>query len=63
MTLESNGKTYEYTIVEPVEADPINGKISDESPLGTVLIGKTVGDVAAINTPRGETTYTVIAIV
>ena len=63
VTLESNGKTYEYTIVGPVEADPINGKISDESPLGTVLIGKSVGDVVAINTPRGETTYTVIAIV
>lgn len=57
-----NGKTVKYTIVGPVEADPINGKISDESPLGVALMGKAVGDTATISTPKGDTTYTVISI-
>lgn len=57
-----NGKTVKYTIVGPVEADPINGKISDESPLGVALMGKAVGDTATIRTPKGDTTYTVISI-
>ena len=62
VTLESGGKTFEYTVVGPVEADPLNGKISDESPLGVALIDKVVGDTAAINTPKGETIYAIKAI-
>ena len=57
-----NGKTVTYTIVGPVEADPINGKISDESPLGIALMGKEVGDKVTITTPKGDTTYTVASI-
>lgn len=57
-----NGTTAKYTIVGPVEADPINGKISDESPLGVALMGKAVGDTATITTPKGDTTYTVVSI-
>lgn len=57
-----NGKSYTYTIVGPVEADPINGKISNESPLGVALIGKAVGDKATISTPKGDTTYIVVSI-
>lgn len=57
-----NGKVVTYTIVGPVEADPINGKISNESPLGIALMGKAVGDNATISTPKGDTTYTVVSI-
>ena len=57
-----NGKTVKYTIVGPVEADPMSGKISDESPLGVALMGKAVGDTATITTPKGDTTYTVVSI-
>ena len=58
-----NGKTTaKYIIVGPVEADPINGKISNESPLGEALMGKAVGDSASITTPKGETTYEITAI-
>lgn len=58
-----NGKTnVTYTIVGPVEADPVSGKISDESPLGVALLGKAVGDKATITTPKGDTTYTVVSI-
>lgn len=57
-----NGKTVTYTVVGPVEADPMNGKISNESPLGVALMGKIVGDTATITTPKGDTTYTIISI-
>ena len=57
-----SNKTFTYTIVGPVEADPMNGKISNESPLGTALMDKTVGDTATITTPKGEITYTIVSL-
>lgn len=39
----------EYTIVDSVEADPFNGKISDESPLGQQLLGKRLSDTVILN--------------
>ncbi|MDR0956052.1 MAG: transcription elongation factor GreA [Candidatus Nomurabacteria bacterium] len=58
-----NGKTVnKYKIVGSVEADPLNGKISDESPLGKQLIGKKVGDTAVITTPKGETKYSIVSV-
>lgn len=60
--LKSNGKVFSYTLVGPVEADPLSGKISNESPIGVALVGKMVGDKATISTPKGATTYTVVSI-
>lgn len=57
-----NSKTMVYTIVGPVEADPMNGKISNESPLGTALMGKGVGDKVVITTPKGDITYTIVSL-
>mgnify|MGYP000907891641 FL=1 len=57
-----NGAKAIYTLVGPVEADPLNGKISNESPLGIALMGKVVGDDVTISTPKGDTTYTVVTI-
>jgi len=54
-----NGAVVEYQIVGPVEADPLDGKISNESPLGVQLMGKKVGDKATITTPKGDVTYTI----
>lgn len=54
-----NGKTVEYTIVGSVEADPLEGKISDESPIGRALLDKKVGAEVTIKTPGGEVSYTV----
>ena len=52
-----NGKEVTYRIVGPVEADPLEGKISNESPIGSALMGHSVGDAVTITTPKGETTY------
>lgn len=60
--LEANGKKHEYTVVGPVEADPLSGKISDESPLGLALIDKKVGDTVSVTTPKGEIVYTIAEI-
>lgn len=60
--LKSGAKNYSYTLVGPVEADPLSGKISNESPIGVALLGKVVGDEATITTPKGDTTYTVVSI-
>lgn len=53
----TNGKDVTYQIVGPVEADPLEGKISNESPIGSALIGKKVGEKVTITTPKGEITY------
>lgn len=57
-----NGKNVTYTVVGPVEADPLEGKISNESPIGAALMGKKSGDTVTITTPKGETTYTIEAV-
>ena len=60
--LKSSKKSVEYALVGPVEADPLNGKISNESPIGMALEGKKVGETATITTPKGETEYEIISI-
>lgn len=60
--LKTDNKTVTYSIVGPVEADPLNGKISNESPIGVALFGKKVGDKAVIVTPKGEVTYEIAVI-
>lgn len=44
----------EYTLVGSAESDPLEGKISNESPIGSALIGHEVGDVVTVETPNGE---------
>ncbi len=60
--LKTGKKTVNYTVVGPVEADPLEGKISNESPIGVALFGKKVGDTATITTPKGEISYEILAI-
>ena len=57
--LKNGAKKVEYTIVGPVEANPVEGRISNESPIGVALFGKTIGDSATITTPKGNMTYTI----
>ncbi len=58
--LKAGNKEKTFQVVGTVEADPLNGKISDESPIGVALIGKSVGDKVEIKTPV-ETNKFVIA--
>lgn len=60
--LVNNGKTVSYKVVGPVEADPLEGKVSNESPLGVALMGKAVGDTATVMTPKGEVVYSIKSI-
>lgn len=56
------GKTKEFQVVGTVEADPLNGKISDESPIGQALMGQKVGDEVEIKTPAETAVYKIVAI-
>ncbi|HUD81162.1 MAG TPA: transcription elongation factor GreA [Patescibacteria group bacterium] len=56
------GKTKEFKVVGTIEADPLSGKISDESPIGRVLIGKKSGDTVQIQTPIETSVYKIIDI-
>jgi len=49
-----NGMEIKYTIVGHSEADPTNGMISNESPLGQAFIGKEVGHEFELNVPAGK---------
>ncbi len=56
------GKEKTFQVVGTVEADPLEGKISDESPIGQALIGQEVGNSVEIVTPADTTTYKVASI-
>lgn len=60
--LKNGGKTVTYHVVGPVEADPLEGKISNESPIGVAVMGKKVGESLTITTPKGDVTYEVVSI-
>ena len=61
--MEGEDEKEEYDIVGRTEADPLNGKISDESPVGHGLLGKAVGEEAEILLPSGQTViYKVLSI-
>ncbi len=57
-----DGKTKEFQVVGTVEADPLNGKISDESPIGRALMGKKNGDEVEIKTPVETALYKIADI-
>lgn len=60
--LKSPTATKQFQVVGTVEADPLNGKISDESPIGKALLGKKVGDEVEIKTPAETVTYKITEI-
>jgi transcription elongation factor GreA len=62
VVLRSNGNELTFEILGSSETNPSSGRISYSSPLGVALIGKSVGDVATLKTPRGETSYEVLRI-
>ncbi|MGH7192571.1 MAG: transcription elongation factor GreA [Candidatus Saccharimonadales bacterium] len=56
------GKAKEFQVVGTVEADPLSGKISDESPIGQAMIGKKVGDTVEITTASDTHAYKIASI-
>lgn len=58
----TSGDVIEFTIVGSTEADPFEGKISNESEVGKQLLGKKIGDVAEVSVPDGIVRYEVIDI-
>jgi transcription elongation factor GreA len=56
------GKAKDFQVVGTVEADPLNGKISDESPIGQALLGQAVGATVEIATPTDTSSYKIVSI-
>ena len=52
----------EYQIVGFTQADPVNGKISDESPVGKALMGHKVGEIVEVEAPMGKIQFEILEI-
>lgn len=62
IVVESEKQKKDFVIVSFNEADPLEGKISNESPLGKAFIGKKKGEVVSVETPKGEKEYKILEI-
>ena len=62
VVLDMDGKKVEYTLVGPTEANPLEGKISNESPIGAAMIGHSAGEVVQIHAPVGVIEYEIVEI-
>jgi transcription elongation factor GreA len=56
------GEQYEFNIVGTAESDPMNNKISNESPVGKAILGKKIGSVVDVIVPAGVIKYSIIDI-
>lgn len=59
---EDDGKPETYHIVGSAEADPTQGLISNESPLGKALMGRKIGETAEVNAPDGVLVFKIVGI-
>ena len=62
VTVKVGNKEESFTIVEPIEADPVSRKLSKDSPVGQALLGAKVGDIVKVVTPVAKTKYKIIDI-
>ena len=60
--VDAAGSTLTFTIVTGNDANPLEGKISDESPIGECLLGKKVGDTCIAELPAGPMKYKILKI-
>ena len=58
----SSGRETLYTLVSAIEAKPLEGKISNVSPIGKSLLGTKVGEVTEVNAPSGKIKLEIISI-
>jgi transcription elongation factor GreA len=59
---KDSGEEFSYTIVGAAETDPLNYKISHESPIGKSIIGHKIGDIVKVEVPSGIMSYEVLSI-
>lgn len=59
---EETGDEWEFLLVGPLEADPMQDRISYESPLGAAMLGRRVGDMVEADVPAGKVRYEIIGI-
>jgi transcription elongation factor GreA len=59
---EQTGKTLTYTLVSSTEASPGEGRLSMDSPVAGSLVGRRAGDVAVVQTPRGQRRFKVVSV-
>ncbi len=62
LEVKTGQKTQSYTIVSFNEADPLNGLISNESPLGLAFLGRKKGEEVIVETPKGSVRYKIVKI-
>lgn len=56
------GDEFKYTVVGSAEADPLNNRISFESPVGRAILGKKEGEVVEVNVPAGKLKYKIMEV-
>lgn len=62
VTIENQGIQMTYEIVGSDESDPLNGRISIDSPIGSAISGHKAGEVINVTTPNGEVAYKIVKI-
>ena len=62
VTVKEDGESDKYQIVGSAEANPVQGRISNESPMGKAMMGKRVGARCTVKTPGGERTFEIVNI-
>jgi transcription elongation factor GreA len=60
ITETESKKVLKYQVVEPNEANPLTGKISIVSPVGSAILGHKLGDEVNVTTPRGQQVYKIV---
>lgn len=60
--VEMDGEMEEFTIADTLEVDPVNNKISDQSPIGKALLNRRVGEIVEVKTPIVTHLYKIIKI-
>ena len=56
-----NNETHTFQLVDYHEADPLNGKISVDSPVGKIILGKSKNDKVSVNSPSGTIEYKIVS--
>ena len=62
LEVEVKGQKKTYQIVGSNEADPVHGRISNESPIGSAFMGRKSGEVVNVATPAGKIEYTILKV-